>query len=238
MCGIYGVVRPDGAPIEAHELTPMGACLEHRGPDASGTWLDGGIGLGHQRLAIIDLSPAANQPMLDASGELAIVFNGEIYNFIEQRERLEARGVRFTTQSDTEVILALYRERGLDCLAELRGMFAFALYDRPKRRLLLARDRAGQKPLFYTRDGGAFRFASEPKALFASGAVRPRPRRTSSCSPRTPRAWRTRCWRRWRAAYRWSLRASVPRPRWSPTANRGCSSTRAMSRGWPGRSIG
>jgi asparagine synthase (glutamine-hydrolysing) len=175
MCGIYGVVRFDGAPVQAAELAPMGACLEHRGPDASGTWLDGGVGLGHQRLAIIDLSPSANQPMLDAAGELVIVFNGEIYNFVEQRERLEAKGVTFTTRSDTEVILALYRERGLGCVEELRGMFAFALYDRTQRRLLLARDRAGQKPLFYTREGGTLRFASEPKALFAGGAVRPRP---------------------------------------------------------------
>ncbi len=179
MCGIYGVVRFDGAPVEGAELAPMGACLEHRGPDASGTWLEGGVGLGHRRLAIIDLSPSANQPMVDAGGDLVIVFNGEIYNFVEQRERLEAKGVRFRTRSDTEVILALYRERGMDCLAELRGMFAFALYDRSKRQLLLARDRAGQKPLFYCfdggLDGGTFSFASEPKALFAGGRAQPRP---------------------------------------------------------------
>jgi asparagine synthase (glutamine-hydrolysing) len=147
--------------------------LSHRGPDDAGEWWseDGCVGFGHRRLAIIDLSPSGHQPMQDATGELCIVFNGEIYNFADLRAQLATKGHGFRSQSDTEVILAAYREWGTDCLSRLNGMFAFALYDRRRRQLFMARDRAGEKPLFYTLANGGLRFASELKALLADPAV-------------------------------------------------------------------
>ncbi len=175
MCGIVGIAHLDGSPVDETKLGLMGAALRHRGPDASGSWCEGGIGLGHRRLSIIDLSPEANQPLSDVSGHNVIVFNGEIYNFPEQRRRLESDGYPFATHSDTEVILALYRERGVDCLSELRGMFAFAIYDRERRQLFLARDRVGKKPLYYAFDGSTLVFASEVKAIFAGGLLAPEP---------------------------------------------------------------
>lgn len=143
--------------------------MAHRGPDDTGEWwsADGRIGLGHRRLAIIDLSPGGHQPMQDAKRELCIVFNGEIYNFVDLREELQAKGHVFCSHSDTEVILAAYREWGTDCLSHLNGMFAFALYDDRQRQLFLARDRAGEKPLFYALVNGVLRFASELKGLMA-----------------------------------------------------------------------
>ena len=147
--------------------------MRHRGPDDAGEWwsADGRIGLGHRRLSIIDLSPAGHQPMLDAAGELTIVFNGEIYNFSDLRRELVAKGHAFRSQSDTEVILAAYREWGTECLSRLNGMFALALYDSPRRQLFLGRDRAGEKPLFYALANGALRFASELKGLMADPAL-------------------------------------------------------------------
>jgi asparagine synthase (glutamine-hydrolysing) len=147
--------------------------LRHRGPDDAGEWwsADACVGLGHRRLAIIDLSPGGHQPMQDKSGGLCIVFNGEIYNFADLRQELAALGHAFRTQSDTEVILAAYREWGADCLSRLNGMFAFALYDSRRRQLFLARDRAGEKPLFYAMADGALRFASELKGLMADPAL-------------------------------------------------------------------
>jgi asparagine synthase (glutamine-hydrolysing) len=145
----------------------------HRGPDDAGErWsADGRVGLGFRRLAIIDLSAAGHQPMSDAGGELSIVFNGEIYNFADLRRELAGRGHAFRSKSDTEVILAAYREWGADCLSHLNGMFAFALYDERRAELFVARDRAGEKPLFYTLTSGEFRFASELKALMADDAL-------------------------------------------------------------------
>ena len=144
--------------------------MRHRGPDETGIWVSGdrAAGLAHTRLAIIDLSPGGHQPMADESGLLQIVFNGEIYNYLDLRAELEARGHRFRTSSDTEVILEAYRAWGTDCLNRLNGMFAFALYDSETSRLFLARDRAGEKPLFYAHRGGKLFFASELKALMAS----------------------------------------------------------------------
>ncbi len=141
----------------------------HRGPDDAGEWwsTDGCVGLGHRRLAIIDLSPAGHQPMLDVTGELAITFNGEIYNFVDLRQELLAKGYVFQTHSDTEVILVAYREWGTDCLSHLNGMFVFALYDARQRKLFMARDRAGEKPFFYTMSNGVLRFSSELKGLMA-----------------------------------------------------------------------
>jgi asparagine synthase (glutamine-hydrolysing) len=167
MCGIAGWV---GAP-PSDVLSTMVTLLAHRGPDDSGTWTDGETAaLGMTRLAIIDLR-TGRQPMTDASGSLVIVFNGEIYNFRSLRAELEVRGRQFLTRSDTEVILAAYAEYGEECVAHLRGMFAFAIWDRAQRRLFLARDRLGKKPLYYWQQNGLFLFASEPKALLPHPAV-------------------------------------------------------------------
>jgi asparagine synthase (glutamine-hydrolysing) len=150
----------------------MRDALAHRGPDDAGAWLspDRHAALAHRRLSIIDLSPAGHQPMLDESGAIAVVFNGEIYNFQELREELHGHGHRFRSASDTEVIIESYRRWGTDCVKRFNGMFAFGLYDANERRLLLARDRAGEKPLFYTHAGGTLQFASELKAFMADPA--------------------------------------------------------------------
>jgi asparagine synthase (glutamine-hydrolysing) len=168
MCGIVGIASRTSV-IDRVWLIAGRDLLRHRGPDDLGEWWssDGGVGLGHRRLAVIDLSPAGHQPMQDVSGELCIVYNGEIYNFADLRRELADRGHAFRSHSDTEVILAAYREWGMDCLSRLIGMFAFALYDGRQRQLFMARDRAGEKPLFYALSNGTLRFASELKALMA-----------------------------------------------------------------------
>jgi asparagine synthase (glutamine-hydrolysing) len=166
MCGILGYAStrpaPDGSMLIAARET-----LHHRGPDDHGVWWssDCRVGLGHRRLSIIDLTPGGHQPMIDATGELVVVFNGEIYNFKDLRRELAGHGHRFHTASDTEVLLAAYRQWGFDCILRLNGMFAFALYDDARRRLFLARDRAGEKPLYYRVDDSGLRFGSELKAL-------------------------------------------------------------------------
>jgi len=173
MCGLNGIFAyaADAAPVDAGELMRSRECMIARGPDAGAEWLspDGRVGLAHRRLAIIDLSPAGAQPM--HRGGTVIVFNGEIYNFRELRAQLESRGHTFTSHSDTEVLLALYAEKGEAMLGELRGMFAIALWDGAKRRLFLARDPYGIKPLYYADDGKAIRVASQVKALIAGGGV-------------------------------------------------------------------
>ena len=172
MCGVTGI--SSAVPVANRIwLTTGRDTMIHRGPDDGGEWwsADGRVGLAHRRLAIIDLSPAGHQPMLDAGGDLAIVFNGEIYNFAELRERLIGMGACFRSHSDTEVVLEAYRRWGTDCLRHLNGMFAFAIHDAPQERIFLARDRAGEKPLFYRLHGGELRFASELKALMADPAL-------------------------------------------------------------------
>ena len=163
MCGICGYVG-DNVP---RLLEPMCQAMAHRGPDDNGTWHDAKsrVGLGHRRLSIIDLSPAGHQPMSNEDGSIWIVFNGEIYDYPELRRSLVARGHVFRSQSDTEVLVHLYEERGKDLLSELNGIFAFAIWDSKKRELLLARDHAGVKPLYYWQDGERLFFASELKAL-------------------------------------------------------------------------
>src|SRR3954470_12423429 len=148
MCGIVGLVSTD-RPVSHELLSRMRDTLGHRGPDDRGLWCsaDGFVALGHRRLAIIDLSSAGHQPMTDVAHQLQIVFNGEIYNYQELRRELEVLGRCFQTATDTEVILVAYQEWGTGFLAKLNGMFAFALLDTCARRLLLARDRAGEKPL-------------------------------------------------------------------------------------------
>ncbi len=171
MCGIAGFTQFQRALGDQSTLARMGEAIRHRGPDAQGTYLDGRVGLHHRRLSIIDLSAAGNQPMHSGCGRYVIVFNGEIYNFVELRDALIKQGDSFRTHSDTEVILALYARKGRDCLADLNGMFAFALWDREAETLFLARDRIGKKPLYYTSIGGDLAFASELKALLAAGLV-------------------------------------------------------------------
>jgi asparagine synthase (glutamine-hydrolysing) len=167
MCGINGMFAYSaGAPaVDRDELIATRECMHRRGPDAGDAWFsaDGRVGLGHRRLAIIDLSPGGAQPM--RRGELAIIFNGEIYNYRELREQLRARGRTFTSESDTEVLLALYEEKREAMLGELRGMFALALWDGARRRMLLARDPYGIKPLYLADDGGTLRVASQVRAL-------------------------------------------------------------------------
>jgi asparagine synthase (glutamine-hydrolysing) len=168
MCGIAGMISR-GEAVTPEVLAAMRDNMCHRGPDGTGLWqsADGRVGLAHRRLAIVDLSPGGQQPMEDATGQLCITYNGEIYNYQELRQELEARGHAFRTVSDTEVILEAYRAWGTDGLARLNGMFAFGLFDAGKQQLFLARDRAGKKPLFYYQTRKRFLFASELKALMA-----------------------------------------------------------------------
>ncbi len=176
MCGIGGKLYFDPArPAEREVLERMNAVLAHRGPDDAGVYCEGPVGLAHRRLSIIDLSPAGHQPMSNEDGSVWIAFNGEIYNFQSLRPDLAQRGHRFRSNSDTEVIVHLYEEYGTDCLRFLRGMFAFAIWDAPRRRLFLARDRLGKKPLCYQHDAEALRFASEAKAILQDPDVEARP---------------------------------------------------------------
>ena len=172
MCGILGIASKFSI-VDRDWISVGRDTMVHRGPDDAGEWWseDNRVGLAHRRLSIIDLSPAGHQPMHDGKNAFTIVFNGEIYNFLELREELAAKGSMFRSHSDTEVILAAYREWGTDCLSRFNGIFAFAIYDRLQQSLFLARDRAGEKPLFYRHDGGSLRFASELKAILADKTV-------------------------------------------------------------------
>ncbi len=171
MCGIAGLLYADAArPVEPGLLRRMGDSIAHRGPDGEGFLDESGLGLVHRRLAIIDLSGGA-QPLGNEDGSVQVVFNGEIYNFQELRDGLEAKGHRFQTRSDTEVLVHLYEEEGDRLVERLRGMFTFALWDRPRRRLLLARDRLGIKPLYFYRDAEMLVFGSELKAILAHPGV-------------------------------------------------------------------
>src|SRR5262249_13121142 len=170
MCGIYGAVTGADRQIDRRLLERMGDVLVHRGPAGNGVGTEGRVGLGCRRLAIIDVAGGA-QPLHDETGDVAAVCNGEIYNAPMLRHELEARGHRFRTRSDVEVLPHLYEERGLAFLEALEGMFALALWDTRAGRLVVARDRLGEKPLYHAAAGGTFFFASEPGALFASGDV-------------------------------------------------------------------
>lgn len=175
MCGIAGIFHAETPkPVDPARVERMCDALAHRGPDGAGVWTDHGVGLGHRRLSIIDLA-GSPQPMHSPDGRAVIVFNGEIYNFRALRAELEQAGFTFRTNGDTEVILAAYQRWGVDCLSRLDGMFAFALFDRDKRRLLLARDRFGVKPLFTAAlSDGSIAFASELKGLLAHPLLRRR----------------------------------------------------------------
>jgi asparagine synthase (glutamine-hydrolysing) len=174
MCGICGIYHLDQTRlVEETVLKTMARTMRHRGPDDEGFYLEGNIGLGHQRLSIIDLSPQGRQPMTNEDERLWIVFNGEIYNYLELRQQLIGRGHHFHSHSDTEVILHLYEEEGPSCVHRLNGMFAFAIWDRHERTFFAARDRFGIKPFYYARLGKTFIFASEIKALLQVGMLRP-----------------------------------------------------------------
>jgi len=174
VCGIYGAFSSDGErPIQADVLERMAHALAHRGPDGGGNHLAGPFGMGMRRLSIIDLT-GGDQPICNEDGTLWVVFNGEIYNYRELTAELIARGHRFATSSDTEVLVHLYEEYGERCVEPLRGMFAFAIWDGPRRELLLGRDRLGIKPLYYAATPDGFLFGSELKALVLSPWLSPR----------------------------------------------------------------
>ena len=175
MCGIAGVFNLNGEPADPAVLTNMAEAIRHRGPDGQRLYVDGTLGLAHRHLRIIDLSDAAMQPMANEDGSLQLIFNGEVYNYVELRPQLEARGHRFQSNSDTEVILHAYEEWGTDCLSRFNGMFAFALWDRARRQLFLARDRLGVKPLYYHWENGNFTFASEIKAILTLPTIKAGP---------------------------------------------------------------
>jgi asparagine synthase (glutamine-hydrolysing) len=174
MCGFAGIVHFDPRqPVEVDRLTRMRDVLSHRGPDGAGLYIDGPVGLSHRRLAIVDVSSAGEQPMTNEDGSVWIAFNGEIYNHASLRPGLESKGHRYRSRCDTETIIHQYEEDGDRCVEKLHGMFAFAIWDKKKQELLLARDRLGIKPLYYADTGTELVFGSEIKSLFASGCLQP-----------------------------------------------------------------
>src|SRR5215204_4414929 len=174
MCGINGIALSSRSrrELDVRVLERMRDVLTHRGPDDAGLFVDGRVGLGHRRLSIVDVA-SGHQPMTNEDGRLRLTYNGEIYNYDDFREELEGKGHVYRTHCDTETILHLYEEKGTACVEDLRGMFAFAIWDARERELFIARDRLGVKPLYYVHaDDGSLYFASEIKALFEAGAVR------------------------------------------------------------------
>lgn len=171
MCGITGILNLDGRPVSGATVGEMVRTISHRGPDDSGVWTNGPVGLGHARLSIIDLSPAGHQPMSTPDDRETIVFNGEVFNFPAIRQRLACEGVAFRSTSDTEVILHAYARWGADVFAQLHGMFALAIWDSKARQLHLVRDRFGIKPLYYCADERRIAFGSEIKDVLAAGDV-------------------------------------------------------------------
>lgn len=172
MCGINGIFGiSDGFRVR-DMLVHMNTALEHRGPDAAGIYTNDNIGLGHRRLSIIDLSPEGNQPMKSADGRYVMVYNGEIYNY--KTLKATHRQYPYTTQTDSEVILALFSQYRTDAFQMLDGMFAIAIWDTETKQLFLARDRMGKKPLYFCRGGNALLFSSEIRGLLASGHFKPK----------------------------------------------------------------
>jgi asparagine synthase (glutamine-hydrolysing) len=171
MCGICGIFNLNGEPVSPVNLRKMTDAMVHRGPDGEGFYIDSFIGLGHRRLAIIDLSPAGHQPMITTDGQYAISYNGEVYNFQELRVELESLGHQFRSRTDSEVILNAYAQWGPECVDRFNGMFAFAVWDKTKQELFLARDRYGIKPLYYTFVNNYFLFSSEQKAILTHPEV-------------------------------------------------------------------
>src|SRR5437762_12420553 len=173
MCGICGILYPgEEQRVQRDRLAQMNARIVHRGPDDEGFFVERNVGLAMRRLSIIDIR-TGQQPISNEDESLWIVYNGEIYNHRELRSKLEARGHRYRTNSDTETIVHLYEEYGRDCVQHLRGMFAFAIWDREKQSLFIARDRLGIKPLYYRLTGDSLLFGSEIKVILANDGVRP-----------------------------------------------------------------
>jgi asparagine synthase (glutamine-hydrolysing) len=171
MCGIAGIANLDGSPVPDPVIRRMADSMAHRGPDDLGIFHDGPVAFGHRRLSIIDLSPTGHQPMTSEDGSIVVTYNGEIYNFLEIRQELEAKGHWFRSRSDTEVVVHAWEEWGEAALARFNGMFAFGVLDRAKRRLTLARDRYGIKPLYWYLRDGAFIFGSEVKSILQAPGV-------------------------------------------------------------------
>ena len=167
MCGVAGIVNFNGDAVSPVTLKRMTDAIAHRGPDGEGHWVEGNVGLGHRRLAVIDPSPLGHQPMISADHRYVLCYNGEIYNYRELRTELEAEGCWFRSKTDSEVVLYALAYWGTQALLRFNGMFGLALWDRKERRLLLARDRYGIKPLYVARQPGAISFGSEQKPILA-----------------------------------------------------------------------
>ncbi|MBD5448773.1 MAG: asparagine synthase (glutamine-hydrolyzing) [Lachnospiraceae bacterium] len=167
MCGIAGIINKKNTEVNKKEIQIMNTAMAHRGPDAEGVYIDGNIGLGHRRLSIVDLSESGNQPMFSHDRKFVLIFNGEIYNFIEIKEQLSKKGAKFLTETDTEVIIEAYRFWGINCTKKFNGMWSFALYDTEERLVFLSRDRFGIKPLYIYESENEFIFASEIKCITA-----------------------------------------------------------------------
>lgn len=167
MCGVSGLINLNREPVSPVILKKMTDVIAHRGPDGEGHWIEGHVGLGHRRLAIIDLSPAGHQPMISSDHRFVLSYNGEVYNYRELRTELEAEGYWFRSKTDTEVVLNALAHWGPSALVKFNGMFGLALWDRKEHRLLLARDRYGIKPLYHAMQDGRFAFGSEQKAIHA-----------------------------------------------------------------------
>lgn len=172
MCGITGYINLSPEPASLVELRRMTDAIAHRGPDGEGHWIDGGIAIGHRRLSIIDLSPAGHQPMVSPEHRYVLSYNGEIYNYRELRSELEAMGYWFRSHTDSEVVLHAFDQWGPESVSKFNGMFAFAIWDRKEKKLFLARDRFGVKPLYYANQDGVFSFGSEQKAIFSKRGFR------------------------------------------------------------------
>lgn len=173
MCGICGkIYHAADKKVDEALVKKMSSVLNHRGPDDEGVYVKRNVGLGHKRLSILDLTSAGHQPMSNEDGSIWIVFNGEIYNYLQLRDTLQAKGHTFSSHTDTETIIHLYEDKGVECVHDLRGMFAFAIWDENKQRLFLARDRAGKKPLVYTHTNEGLLFASEIKSLLIDPSVK------------------------------------------------------------------
>lgn len=175
MCGISGIIHPDGTPVAEHQLKAMIRAMKHRGPNDEGWFSEDGVGLGFVRLSILDLSPAGHQPMFSSDERYVLIFNGEVYNYIELREELKARGHSFRSGTDSEVILAAYREWGEQMLHRFNGMWAFVIYDRRDKIVFAARDRFGVKPFFYCIDGQRILFGSDIRSITAVLDRKPTP---------------------------------------------------------------
>jgi asparagine synthase (glutamine-hydrolysing) len=172
MCGISGILYAGGKPVAAESIKAMCDVIAYRGPDDEGIYIDGNLGLGHRRLSIIDLSAQGHQPMMNEDGSITLICNGEIYNFQNMKADLESLGHVFHSKTDTEVIVHAYEQWGEECIHKFNGMFAFALWDSNRKRLFLARDRYGMKPLYYFFNGETFIFASEIKAILCNAEVK------------------------------------------------------------------